>query len=130
MFPAFSPRACLAVAALAGLLAVGLDAAGAHALGPDPDPARLRLLELATRYQLVHAVALVGLAALSWTTPASSGRWLRLSAGAFTFGIVLFCGGLTVRALAETTALGPVVPIGGTALLLGWAGLLVHALRS
>jgi uncharacterized membrane protein YgdD (TMEM256/DUF423 family) len=120
-------RAYLSAAALAGFLAVALDALGAHALGPSADPARVRLLELATHYQLVHALALVGVAALA---AQASTVWLRVSAWAFAIGIVLFCGGLALRALTQTTALSFFVPVGGTALMLGWLALLVHALRA
>ena len=120
----------LAVAALAGLLAVALDALGAHALGPSPDPARLRLLELATRYQLVHAVALIGVAALQAGTEGRPSPWLRVSAWTLTLGIIFFCGGLTLRALTSIEIAGPLVPVGGTAFVVGWAALLGHAVRT
>lgn len=114
-------RIALAVAALAGLAGVGLDALGAHALGPAPDPARKALLDLATRYLLIHGVALLGLAALGLHSV-----WGRISGLGFVLGMLLFCGGLIGRALAGVS-IGPLVPVGGTALLLGWAALLVHA---
>ena len=124
-------RLFLAFAALAGFAGVALDALGAHALGPSPDPARLRLLDLATRYLLIHALALIGVVALcARTQQPPPARWLTASAWAFAAGMVLFCGGLAVHALTGVAMLGPLVPVGGSALLLGWLTLLVHALRS
>ena len=87
----------LAVAAIAGALAVGLGAFGAHGLtdwldGVDTTK-RLAWWDTAVRYQLPHAVVLAVAALL----PAN--QWRALTASMFTFGIVLFSGSLYAMAL-------------------------------
>jgi uncharacterized membrane protein YgdD (TMEM256/DUF423 family) len=47
----------------------------------------------------------------------------------FTAGIVLFSGSLYALALTGVTILGAITPLGGLALLAGWASLMVFALR-
>ena len=44
-------------------------------------------------------------------------------------GTLVFCGGLYLAALGVTEALVPVVPLGGSALILAWLVLAVAALR-
>src|SRR5580698_8551270 len=84
-----------------GLTGVALGAFGAHAL-KDSLLARgtLDAWETAVRYHLVHAVALLALAAWS-TRAASSGTrdWRVLAGQFFFFGTVLFSGSLYGYAL-------------------------------
>jgi uncharacterized membrane protein YgdD (TMEM256/DUF423 family) len=116
----------LVLAGLNGAAAVIAGALGAHASAP----AARALVETGSHYQLVHAAALVAVAALMRTR----GGWpLHASAVAFLFGCVLFGGGLYLRA-TDYTALGFVVPLGGGAFIVGWlllvvAGVLARATR-
>jgi uncharacterized membrane protein YgdD (TMEM256/DUF423 family) len=118
-------RALLRNSALLGLTAVALGAFGAHALRE-----KLVILgttatwETASRYHLVHAVALLALTALAERVPASAaiGRlWL--------VGVSLFSGSLYALALGGPRWLGPVTPLGGICLLAGWAMLVYHTFR-
>jgi uncharacterized membrane protein YgdD (TMEM256/DUF423 family) len=84
-------------------------------------------METASRYQMWHALALVGIAALS--NAAVAQPWLRVAAWAFLAGIVLFSGSLYVMALTDFRAMGWVTPVGGAAFLIGWAALAVHGFR-
>lgn len=105
------------------LLAVGAGAFGTHGLRGALDGARLATFETAVRYQMYHALALigVGLAAARWPGPAWSGPGVL-----FLFGTVLFSGSLYALALTGIGAFGAIAPIGGAGLLLGWGtGLLV-----
>jgi uncharacterized membrane protein YgdD (TMEM256/DUF423 family) len=120
-------RFCLTFAALHGFLAVSLGAFGAHSLKAqvaslDPEEAAkiLRWVETASRYQLAHAVALVGLLAL-W--PRLSITPAKLSAHGFAWGTVVFSGTLYAMALGAPRWLGAITPLGGLGLLLGWAAL-------
>lgn len=108
-----SARAFAAVGCLAGLFGVGLSAAAAHLAGSGS-------LEIAARFLLVHAPALMALAAL--LASGLAGARLGVAAGlALTAGLVLFCGDLAVRALAGIALLPFAAPAGGVALMGGWA---------
>ncbi|MBI3707683.1 MAG: DUF423 domain-containing protein [Proteobacteria bacterium] len=122
-------RPWLAVAALNGLLAVGVGAIGAHALRATASPERLAWLDTGLRYHMWHALALLAVAclmAVGETRP--PGLALRLSAWLFAGGIALFSFGLYLMAFAGLHTLGPIVPTGGLLLLAGWAALFIHAL--
>jgi len=120
-------RVWLALAAANGALAVVLGAFAAHALAESVSPSRIDWLETAARYQLVHAVALIGIA---WTRTMWRG-WIPVAAGAgFLWGAVLFSGGLHTAALTGWRGVIAVVPIGGAGYILGWLLLLVAALRA
>ena len=111
-----------------GLTGVLLGAFGAHALNAALLARGTReLWETAVSYQLFHAAALLGAAALArgpWTADA---RWLRRAAACWSTAIPLFSGSLYALALGGRPALfGPVTPLGGAAFLAGWACLILH----
>ena len=104
-------RTLLYVAAVAGGLGVAAGAFGSHWL--DLDPAAQNTYDIASRYHLIHAVALLICAA-------ASDRVCRWSGWLFAFGIVLFCGSLYALAVGGPGWLGPVTPVGGLAFVAGW----------
>lgn len=85
----------------------------------------MNVFEIGVRYQMYHALALVLVAALSGRI---EGRLLPAAGWAFTAGIAIFSGSLYVLALTGITTLGAITPIGGVALLIGWACLILAAL--
>ncbi len=119
-------RLWLCAGAANGFVAVAMGAFAAHGSGAHLSEAALAWIETARDYGMVHALALLAVAALSARAPA--GRWLALAGWAFLAGTLLFSGGLYLMALAGLGSLGPVVPAGGIAYLIGWAALLVHGL--
>jgi uncharacterized membrane protein YgdD (TMEM256/DUF423 family) len=110
------------VAALMGLIGVGLGAFGAHGLRGRLAPDMLAVFETGVRYHMYHALALLLTAAL---LARADGRALVLAGWSFTAGIVIFSGSLYALALSGVTVLGAITPIGGLAFLLGWICLLV-----
>jgi uncharacterized membrane protein YgdD (TMEM256/DUF423 family) len=102
----------------AALLGVGLGAFGAHALADRLTPADLATFETAVRYQMYHALALVGLGALRRGRPS---RWFDRAGALFAVGIAIFSGSLYLLVLTGTRWLGAVTPLGGVAFLAGWA---------
>lgn len=122
-----SSRPCLAAGAAAGLLAVGLGAFGAHALGTRLAGKAGELWHTAENYQFVHALALIVLAALRDRLPR---KWLGVSGALFAAGIVLFCGSLYALALGAPRWTGWITPVGGTAFILAWGVLLAAALKT
>jgi len=118
-------RAWLAVAGLGGIASVIAGALAAH-LADDPRAAEL--LRTGALYGMVHAAALVALIALAQGREPRRGTAVVAGWG-FAFGIVLFSGSLFALAAGAARWVGWVTPIGGVALILGWAALANLALR-
>lgn len=108
--------------ALAGTALTGtgvvFGAFGAHAWRTHLETQALAAWETAVLYQLVHGLALLALAALGAD---SRRRWgLQGAAGALGVGTVLFSGSIYALSLGAPGWLGPVTPVGGGLLILGW----------
>jgi uncharacterized membrane protein YgdD (TMEM256/DUF423 family) len=117
----------LLAATLFGGLAVVFGAFGSHALRGRLTPEQLAIFEIGVRYQMYHALALLGVAVLVVRMPGTS---LPLAAGwLFIIGVVIFSGSLYLLALTGTRAMGAITPIGGVLLIVGWALLSLAALR-
>ena len=108
------------IAAVLGLLGVGLGAFGAHGLRGKVSESMLSAYQTGVLYHLIHAVVLLALALYARATQAA----ITVPAALFTSGIVLFSGSLYVMALTGVTKLGAITPLGGLAFLAGWASLL------
>lgn len=116
----------LIIAGLLGFTGVALGAFGAHGLKQTLESTgQLKTWEKAVFYQMTHAVALLALA--------MAGQPLRATAliGWFWIaGTVCFSGSLYWLALGgPVRLLWPITPLGGLALLTGWAWLVVAAFR-
>jgi uncharacterized membrane protein YgdD (TMEM256/DUF423 family) len=114
-------RRTLTCGALLGASGVALGAFGAHALRARLDATGQRdVWDLASRYQLVHAVVLVAFAA--WlrsaaAPPPPAAAWaVRL----WTLGVVLFSGSLYWLSLFGARFVWPLTPLGGLALIAAW----------
>ena len=117
----------LATGAVLGGLAVILGAFGAHGLKTRVEPDLLVVFETGVRYHMYHALALlaVGLAAAQRTN-----SWLGAAGWLFLAGIAVFSGSLYLTTFTGARWLGAITPIGGVALILGWAALAVGVLRN
>ncbi len=120
------PRIFVAVAGLTGAVSVGADAAARHLLAGDAY--RLDLAMTSARYGLIHAAALLAIAA--WQDRNGSGFWLGTAGWLFVAGIGLFCGSLDLIAAGAPHGFAMLTPWGGTAFIAGWISLLIAALRS
>lgn len=120
-------RWALAIGALAGLLAVMAGAFGAHGLRQVVSERGLEVFQTAVSYQMYHALMLV--AASLIPAPGLSRRLLAIACGFWLAGIVLFSGSLYLLVLSGAHWLGPVTPVGGVCLMIGWALLVVAALK-
>ena len=108
------------LAALLGLLAVGLGAFGAHGLEKLlADNKTLEIWKTAVFYHFIHAVMLFVLAERQ---PVRTGPWL-----SFFIGIGIFSGSLYLLAVTNARWLGAITPFGGVSLMVGWVWLLVCA---
>ena len=77
---------------------------------------------------MYHALALLVVGTLQ-SIAKPPWPWLTAAGWLFIAGTVLFSGSLYLISLAGIKAVGPVTPIGGVALMLGWACLAIAALR-
>ena len=112
--------------AISGGVAVALGAFGAHALKAHLTAERLTTFETGVRYQLYHALALLGvtIAIARWpvsTLPNIAG-WL------FVIGTLLFSGSLYLLCFTRQRWWGAVTPFGGLAFIAGWVCLALTAL--
>ncbi len=117
-------RFWMVVAALAGLTAVLMAAQAAHALPKRLEPRAVEAVRAGVQMQGWHALALFGTAL--WLGRGGPGL-LNGAGAAFTLGMILFCGSVYAGEIAGIR-IGPTAPIGGVALMLGWALLGVSAL--
>ncbi len=118
-----NPRVTLLAGALLGLTGVVAGAFGAHALRAFlMDRGMLEVWETAVHFQLAHAVALVGLAgwARGELDPVAVCRCTRV-AFCWTLGVIFFSGSLYLLAVGAPHWVGPITPIGGLFLIVGWA---------
>jgi uncharacterized membrane protein YgdD (TMEM256/DUF423 family) len=121
-------RLFLLVAALGGLVGVAFGAFGAHALQRRVTPERLVTFETGVRYLFVHALALgLVVAVRTWAPDTAASA---IAGIAFIVGMLLFSGSLFLLVWLDAPKLGAVTPIGGVALLIGWAALAIAVLTA
>jgi len=111
-------------AAVLGGLSVILGAFGAHALTQVFDAAQLAIWEAAVRYQMYHALALLGITVLAQMRP---GVWLFRAAICMLVGVCLFSGSLYVLLFSGIRLIGIITPVGGVCLIAGWLSLCIGA---
>ena len=118
-------RFWLSAAAANGLLAMAMGAFAAHGLKDRISGEALGWIRTASDYQMWHGLALLAISVLGRN---GIGAALKTAAAAFLIGIILFSGSLYLLALVGWRGFAWVTPLGGTALLLGWALLLWYAI--
>lgn len=126
-------RAWIVCGSLLAGLGVAAGAFGAHGLEARLKPGaqateqerdlagrRIHTFEVAVRYQMYHSLALVlvGLLALF-----ARSAWLNAAGWLFLAGILLFSGLLYGWVLLQVRWMAMIVPLGGTAFILGWLAL-------
>ena len=128
-------RFCLVAAGLLGATAVALGAFHAHGLegllegrGLSGELLERRMdnVESGVRYQMFHALALLGLAALAQETQSRLLAWI--GAG-FILGTFLFSGSLYAIVFTGQTWFGVVAPLGGLTLIVSWAALVLKRVQ-
>jgi len=108
--------------ALLGFLGVLFGAFGAHYLKGKLTEAQLQAFETGVRYQLVHAVLLLVLSFnLSFSSALDSYIVRAFLVGTFLFSFSIYGLVLSEGFGKKWRFLGPVTPIGGLLLLVGWA---------
>ena len=119
-------RGFLMLAAFFGFSGVGLGAFAAPGLKDRLSAEYLAIFHTGVTYQLVHTLALLGVALLAAQIP---GRLITWAGVSFTIGILLFSGSLYLLTLTGVSKLGIITPFGGLAFLVGWLCLGIAAWR-
>lgn len=134
-----SVRWWIVVAGVTGALAVAFGAFGAHVLpgwlqrsgvAPADVVHRMDVFQIGVRYQMVHALALLGVGLLGLAAPSTPRQRLHVAGASFLLGMVLFSGLLVLLALTGIRVLGLIVPVGGVLLIAGWLALAWAAVPS
>ncbi|MCU0333884.1 MAG: DUF423 domain-containing protein [Chitinophagaceae bacterium] len=109
--------------AVLAAVAVALGAFGAHVLKARLEEQQLATFQTAVQYHMYHALALVAIGVYKRLKPSK-----RLDHAVFSFylGIGIFSGSLYLMTISHITRfdmrwLGAITPIGGLALIIGWA---------
>lgn len=124
-------RRILLTAALFGAIAVMFGAFGAHGLKEKVDAGDLQIWAKAVEYQFYHTFALLFLSQYK----TDFNKFRNLAYWFFTFGVILFSGSLYLLAtrsvlnIGFVKYIGPVTPIGGLLLILGWISLFIAAVK-
>ena len=108
-------------ACILAAVTIAIGAFGAHGMKKMVSLQALSTFETGVRYQMYHVLALLILG-FAVAVPANTRKWVFRF---FIFGMTLFSGSIYLLALAEVlpfkvSFLGPVTPIGGLLLILGW----------
>lgn len=106
---------------LAGLSVV-FGAFGAHWLKANIGPDALTSFQTAVHYQMIHALAILIMAALPGKFHI---RFFRFAYYAFLSGVIFFSGSIYLLATREISGwswpwIGPLTPFGGLLLIVGW----------
>ncbi len=117
--------------ALYGLTSIILGAFGAHAFKKLLSVEKLTSFETGVRYQMYQALALL---ILGFSLSFSSGleRWAGwgIIIGTFLFSVSIYFLAFSEYWNVNLKFLGPVTPIGGVFMIIGWGCLLFHFLKS
>ena len=115
------------IGALFGLTAIVFGAFGAHALKKIMSPEQLASFETGVKYQMYHALVLLMLS-FNMNLDTSLERYMvycfLLGTALFSFSIYGFC--VSGAKGDKWKFLGPVTPLGGLFLVIGW-GLLLYS---
>ncbi len=110
--------------ALSCLLAIALNAFGAHMLKNSLSAYSLEIFQTAADYQLYHGVALILVAMLHRQKLSATLVW---SGHCFLVGTVLFSGSLYLLSFTGIKWLGAITPLGGVSFIAGWLLLAIYA---
>lgn len=116
----------LACAGVFGALSIALGAFGAHALKARLAAHMLVTYQTAVQYQMIHTLALLATAILMYKNQST---FLTAAGILFITGTLLFSGSLYVLATTAIRWVGPLTPIGGLLLILGWLCIAIAAFR-
>lgn len=105
---------------------VALGAFGAHVLSKTLGVVEMGWIQTGLQYQAFHTLAIFGLAV---AMQRRISIWFYWSSVFLALGTVLFSGSLYCLALSHLRLWAYITPVGGVSFLVGWALLLIGAIR-
>lgn len=116
--------------AIFGIVSIVLGAFGAHALKKVLSSERLSSFEVGVRYQMYMALALLWVGS-AFEFDSTRAHWAVY--GLF-FGTILFSGSIYLLSFKDKLPfslrfLGPVTPLGGLFMIVGWVMILLQVIR-
>lgn len=115
----------LIIGSIYGALAIIFGAFGAHALKKHMDKDQLESFEVGVKYQMYHAILLLILGLMP------NAEIIRHASNIISIGVLLFSFSIYGLTLSGTFGkkikiLGPITPIGGLSMVIGWLMLLYY----
>ncbi|MCO6563900.1 MAG: DUF423 domain-containing protein [Apibacter sp.] len=121
----------LIAGAFYGLVSIILGAFGAHALKKILSAEKLISFETGVKYQMYHALALLVLGfSLSFTSGLEKWAGWGMIIGTFLFSFSIYFLAFSEYWNINLRILGPITPIGGSLLIIGWLCLLFYFIKS
>lgn len=113
------------------LISIVLGAFGAHALKEVLLPAELASFETGVRYQMYHGLALLVIGLNSNVIGFSlKSVYIMILGGVILFSVSIYGLSLDTLVGMEFKFLGPITPLGGLLLIIGWSVLIVQLIKS
>lgn len=122
--PAFA-RGCIVAGSVLMFAGLVLGALGTHLVAGRVSSHELASYETAVLYQFLHALGLVIVGVLGWSTNVTA--QLRWSARLMVLGIALFSGSIYLATAGAPRQVLEAAPAGGSALMLSWLLLAWHS---
>ena len=110
----------ISIGAIFSGLSVMLGAMGAHSLKNILTEKNLSAFQTATEYMGYHGIALVLVGITCSQLPGNGAKALKKVGILFTAGTVMFSGSIYILISDGPRIFGPITPIGGLCLMIGW----------
>jgi uncharacterized membrane protein YgdD (TMEM256/DUF423 family) len=125
-------KSIILTASIFGAFAVIMGAMGAHALKALLTENSLDSFLTGARYNMFHAITLL---AISGNKNYIQEKWMNLAVKLIIIGTILFSGSIyllstkEISDLDQLSILGPITPVGGVLLILGWLSIGVGVIK-
>lgn len=120
----------LIVGAVYGFLSIILGAFGAHAFKKILSVEKLQSFEVGVRYMMYSALTLLLLGyILDFTTGIEKNAVRLIMIGTFMFSVSIYFLAFSDKFNIPTKFFGPITPIGGFLMILGWAFLIFYFIK-
>lgn len=120
----------LIIGGIYGVLSIILGAFGAHAFKKILSVDKLESFEVGVRYMMYHAIVLLVLGFfLDFTTGIEKNIARLIIVGTFMFSVSIYFLAFSEKINVPTKFLGPITPLGGLLMILGWAFLIFYFIK-
>ena len=120
----------ITIGAVFGALGIIFGAFGAHALKKIFNEDQLKNFETGVKYQMYHALLLVIIGFnIHHITSYENLLFYSLTFGILLFSFSIYCLCISSALNKKLKILGPITPIGGLLLLLGWVVLILNSIN-